>query len=83
MGTVTVEPSVGRGGRVFVTESVTLCLVVGVRLCSTVWIWGDFVGDCVTHNHMGAQDKTALPLDSKGLDSSLTLRLIWKLWSHL
>lgn len=36
--TVTVEPSVGRGGRVFVTEGVTLCLVVGVRLCSTVWI---------------------------------------------
>ena len=32
------------------TEGVTLCLVVGVRLSSTVCIWGGCVGHCVTRN---------------------------------
>lgn len=66
MGIMTVKHCVGRVWKVFVTEGVTLYLMVGVRLS----IWGDCVGDCVTHSHMW-EHKTAVSLDSEDLDSSL------------
>lgn len=45
-----------------------MCLVVGVRLCSTVWIWGDCVVGCVTHNHIWEHKTRRLcPLTVKAL----------------